>query len=96
MGQSYNLNEDCTVATMANIKLVQAPAHGSVDFVKENIFPNYKDGVRNKCNSRKSLGVSEYYTSKSGYSGPDMYKVRVSYGEGTIKDVTVNINVIKN
>jgi len=25
-----------------------------------------------------------------------MYKVRVSYGEGTIKDVTVNINVIKN
>ncbi|MGR9155509.1 hypothetical protein ACU8OQ_04280 [Rhizobium leguminosarum] len=96
MGQSYNLNVDCTVATMANIKLVQAPAHGSVDFVKENIFPNYRDGVRNKCNVRKSPGVSEYYTSKSGYSGRDMYKVRVSYGEGTIKDVTVNINVIKN
>ncbi|WP_261337979.1 hypothetical protein [Rhizobium leguminosarum] len=40
--------------------------------------------------------MSEYYTSNSGYSGRDMYKVRVSYGEGTIKDVTVNINVIKN
>ncbi|MBB3745733.1 hypothetical protein FHT80_005271 [Rhizobium sp. BK226] len=96
MGQSYNLNANCTVATIAKIKLVQAPAHGSVDFVKENIFPNYRDGIRDKCNSRKSLGVSEYYTSKSGYFGRDMYKVRVSYGEGTIKDVTVNINVIKN
>ncbi|WP_280954360.1 hypothetical protein [Rhizobium sp. H4] len=39
--------------------------------------------------------MSEYYTSNSGYSGKDMYKVRVSYGEGTIKDVTVNINVRK-
>nr|WP_245274005.1 hypothetical protein [Rhizobium leguminosarum] len=96
MGQSYNLNEDCTAATIANIKLVEAPAHGSVEFVKENIYSNYKDGIRIKCNSRKSLGVSEYYTSNSGYSGSDMYKVRVSYGEGTIKDVTVNINVIKN
>ncbi len=96
MGQSYNLNEDCTAATIANIKLVEAPAHGSVEFVKENIYSSYKDGIRIKCNSRKSLGVSEYYTSKSGYFGPDMYKVRVSYGEGTIKDVTVNINVIEN
>ncbi|MBY5446478.1 hypothetical protein HFO93_23950 [Rhizobium leguminosarum] len=96
MGQSYNLNEDCTAATIANIKLVEAPAHGSVEFVKENIYSNYKDDIRNRCNSRKSPGVSEYYTSRSGYSGRDMNKVRVSYGEGTIKDVTVNINVIKN
>ena len=42
MGQSYNLNANCTVATIAKIKLVQAPAHGSVDFVKENIFPNMR------------------------------------------------------
>ncbi|NYJ11081.1 hypothetical protein GGI64_002132 [Rhizobium leguminosarum] len=96
MGQSYNLNVDCTVATMAKIRLVQAPAHGTVDFVTENIYSNYKDSPRVKCNSRKAPGVSEYYTSKSGYSGTDMYKVRVSYGEGTIKDVTVNIKVIKN
>ena len=96
MGQSYNLNEDCTAATLPNIKLLQAPSHGSVDFVSEKIFSNYKTSARIRCNSRKSPGVSEYYTSKSGYSGTDMYKVRVSYGEGTIKDVTVNINVIKN
>ncbi|MDR9772638.1 hypothetical protein RJJ65_08215 [Rhizobium hidalgonense] len=97
MGQSYNLNADCTAATMAKIKLVQAPAHGSVEFVNEKIFSHYPTGAPQiRCNSRKSPGVSEYYTSNSGYSGKDMYKVRVSYGEGTIKDVTVNINVIKN
>ncbi|MBB3592646.1 hypothetical protein FHX08_002990 [Rhizobium sp. BK529] len=75
---------------------MQAPEHGSVEFVRENIFANYTNAPQSRCNSRKSPGVSEYYTSKSGYSGKDMYKVRVSYGEGTIKDVTVNINVIKN
>ena len=96
MGQSYMLNPDCSPRTMPNVKLVQAPEHGSVEFVKENIFANYKNAPQSRCNSRKSPGVSEYYTSKSGYSGKDMYKVRVSYGEGTIKDVTVNFNVIKN
>ncbi|WP_425348969.1 hypothetical protein [Rhizobium bangladeshense] len=96
MGQSYNLNADCTAATIPKVRLVQAPAHGSVDFVSEAIYSNYKESQRVKCNSRKSPGVSEYYTSQSGYFGKDMYKVRVSYGEGTVKDVTVNINVIKN
>lgn len=97
MGQSYNLNADCTAATMPKIKLVQAPAHGSVEFVSEKIFSHYPTGAPQiRCNTRRSPGVSEYYTSKSGYSGKDMYKVRVTYGEGTIKDVTVNINVIKN
>lgn len=85
------------VACHGKIHIIQAAfAHGSVEFVKENIYSNYKDDIRNRCNSRKSPGVSEYYTSRSGYSGRDMNKVRVSYGEGTIKDVTVNINVIKN
>ncbi|MBB2683527.1 UNVERIFIED_ORG: hypothetical protein GGD47_001099 [Rhizobium etli] len=96
MGQSYNLNANCTAATMPSIKLVQPPAHGSVEFVSEKIFSHYSTGAPQiRCNSRKSPGVSEYYTSNSGYSGKDMYKVRVSYGEGTIKDVTVNINVRK-
>ncbi|MBB3353711.1 hypothetical protein FHT70_003659 [Rhizobium sp. BK049] len=96
MGQSYNLNVDCTAATIPKIRLAQAPAHGSVDFVSEGVYSNDKESQRVKCNSRKSPGVSEYYTSQSGYSGKDVYKVRVSYGEGTVKDVTVNINVIKN
>lgn len=96
MGQSYNLNADCTAATMPSIKLVQPPAHGSVEFVSEKIFSHYATGAAQiRCNSRRSPGKSEYYTSNSGYSGKDMYKVRVSYGEGTIKDVTVNINVRK-
>lgn len=96
MGQSYNLNADCTAATMPSIKLVQPPAHGSVEFVSEKISSHYPTGAPQiRCNSRKSPGVSEYYTSNSGYSGKDVYKVRVSYGEGTIKDVTVNLNVRK-
>ncbi|KKZ87183.1 MULTISPECIES: hypothetical protein [Rhizobium] len=96
MGQSYNLNVDCTAATIPHISLVQPPSHGSVEFVREKVFSNYKESQRVKCNSKRSPGVAEYYTSQSGYSGKDMYKVRVSYGEGTIRDVTVNINVIKN
>jgi len=86
MGQSYNLNADCTAATMPSIKLVQPPAHGSVEFVSEKILSHYPTGAPQiRCNSRKSPGVSEYYTSNSRYSGKDMYKVRVTYGEGTIK-----------
>lgn len=81
---------------MPTVKLIQPPRHGSVEFVKENIFANYPNAPQSRCNFKKSPGVSEYYTSKIGYFGKDMYKVRVSYGEGTIKDVTVNINVIKN
>ena len=96
MGQSYNLNVNCTAATMPKIKLLQAPTHGSVEFVSEGIFSNYRDSVHDKCNSKKSPGVSEYYTSKSGYFGTDTYKVRVDYGEGTVKEVIVNIKVIKN
>lgn len=95
MGRSYNLNPDCSLATLPAERILQAPAHGSVDIVEASIFPNYKSGAHMKCNARKAPGIEEYYTSKSGYSGNDEYKLRVSYRNGQITDVTVKVNVIK-
>ncbi|PZM08615.1 hypothetical protein CPY51_28490 [Rhizobium tubonense] len=94
MSQSYNLNPDCSLLTVPNEKITQPPLHGSVQVVKGTVFSHYKSPPLSKCNSRPVVGVVEYYTSKPGYAGTDSYRARISYGNGRIDDVTININVI--
>lgn len=95
MGQAYDLNPDCTVAFLPSEKLMIPPHHGKVEIVKADIFSNYKAAPGKKCNSIRTKGLEEYYTSVAGYGGSDSYTIRTSYGNGKIVETTVNINVIK-
>jgi hypothetical protein len=94
MSQSYNLNPDCSLLSLPSEKITRPPLHGSIEVVKGRIFSHYKSLPLSKCNSRAVEGIVEYYTSKPGYAGTDSYKARISYGNGRIDDVTVNVSVI--
>jgi hypothetical protein len=95
MGQAYDLNPDCTVAFVPSERLIVPPRHGKVEIVKADVFSNYKSAPGKKCNTLRTKGVEEYYTSAAGYGGSDSYTIRTSYGNGKIVETTVNINVIK-
>jgi len=95
MGKTYYLNPDCSVALVPKETVLQKPLHGTVAFEKTLVFPNYRGGPLAKCNSKKVLGMQEYYTPAKGYSGQDQYKIRVSYKNGLVNDVTIHVNVIK-
>jgi hypothetical protein len=40
-------------------------------------------------------GVAGYYKSKPGYIGSDRFVVRFPVGDGEIKEMVLNVNVIK-
>ncbi len=59
----------------------------------EDILANSKKSP--KCAGVKTAGMVVYYTSAAGYVGPDKATFRESYGDGIVRDVTFDLNVVK-
>ncbi len=94
IGQHYHINNDCTPAQMPPTVVVQSPAHGKIEIVKEKIFPK-SNGPLARCGSVKVPGLAGYYTSKPGFAGKDQFTLRAPVGDGKIADTTIIVNVLK-
>jgi hypothetical protein len=92
IGRDWSLNPDCTLRGNPSVRVLQAPKHGKLAIVREDVFPYWKNG---KCNSKKVVGNAQYYTSDRGFTGTDSATTRHSYANGFVQDVTAEIKVVK-
>ena len=91
----YALNPDCSpVDGSVEVKTTAEPAHGAIEVVSGDRFPNYaKTNMRFKCNDKKTRGLLINYKSTGGYIGPDAFDILVLYPTGYAREVHYNVNV---
>ena len=92
---AYALNPDCSpVEGGVEVKTTTEAAHGTVEVVPGDRFPNFaKTNVRFKCNDKKTRGLLINYKSTGGYIGPDVFDILILYPSGLAREVHYNVNV---
>ncbi len=83
IGFLYNIEPDCSSVPFADVRVVDAPRHGSVAIEPGTGFPNYDKGSsRFECNQQRTDGTALWYRSDTEYTGPDALTVEISYADG--------------
>ncbi|WP_168880023.1 hypothetical protein [Rhizobium sp. P28RR-XV] len=95
VGRAWHINPDCSAGHSPTIRVVEPPAHGKLTLVAEQEVLTDAKGRFAKCNSLKLPVIGYYYQSSPGYSGSDRFILRVSFGNGTVKDSATSIQVQK-
>ncbi len=94
LGQHWHINNDCSLADVPVVRIVEAPKHGRLEIVRQPVFPT-SAGKLERCRTVKVTGVVAYYTAKAGYAGEDSFVLRAPYGDGKIADTTMSVTVLK-
>jgi hypothetical protein len=79
----YSIQPDCSSSGETNVRIVEAPQHGTLMVENGQGFTNFpKDNQRYDCNTRKSDGTLVFYEPESGFSGKDSITVDVIFPFG--------------
>jgi hypothetical protein len=90
------IDPDCTAHPGYTLSVVQPPAHGQVKVVEEGVYLAFPpNNPRAACNSHKVPGRQAYYTANPGYSGRDRIVLEGVTEDGTIRHVTVDVDLRK-
>jgi hypothetical protein len=90
------IDPDCSEHPGYTLNVVEPPAHGEVKVVAEPIYLAFpRANPRSACNSRKVPGRQAYYTAAPGFSGHDRVVLEGVTEDGTMRHVTVNVDVRK-
>jgi hypothetical protein len=91
-----SIDPDCAERPGYSLNVVQPPEHGEVKVVAEAIYIAFPQGnPRAVCNSRKVPGRQVYYTAAPGFSGHDRVVLEGASDDGTMRHVTVDVDVRK-
>ena len=91
-----SIEPDCTEHPGYTLSIVKPPAHGEVKVVEEGIYLAFPpSNPRSACNSRKVPGRKVYYTANAGFSGHDRVVLEGASDNGTMRDVTIDVEVRK-
>ena len=89
VGVYLNVKPDCTTGTLPAIRLVEAPANGTVIIKQAKVrATNYK-----QCLALEVPGFIAFYQSKPGFVGTDMTIIEVKYPQGRTELQRITINV---
>ena len=94
VGVYLNVKPDCTTGTLPAIRLVEAPANGTVIIKQAKVrATNYK-----QCLALEVPGFVAFYQSKPDFSGVDKVVIEVKYPEGRteLQRITVNVGTGPN
>jgi hypothetical protein len=75
-----SVNPDCTSKGKVVVRLVNAPAHGSIALKQGSDFTTFSGAKQ--CNVRKVEGVTAVYRPDRGFVGPDVLGVDIIYPSG--------------
>lgn len=90
------IDPDCSPHPGSTLAVVEPPAHGAVKVVEEGIYVAFPPAnPRSACNNRKVPGRKVYYTANNGYSGRDKVVLQGASDDGRVRNVTIDINVLK-
>jgi hypothetical protein len=89
VGVYLNVKPDCTTGTLPAIRLVEAPANGTVIIKQAKVrATNYK-----QCLALEVPGFVAFYQSKPDFSGVDKVVIEVKYPEGRTELQRITVNV---
>lgn len=89
VGVYLNVKPDCTTGTLPAIRLVEAPANGTVIIKQAKVrATNYK-----QCLALEVPGFIAFYQSKPDFVGTDMAIIEVKYPQGRTELQRITINV---
>ena len=92
-----SIDPDCTEHPGYTLNVVEPPAHGEVKVVAEPIYIAFPvNNPRAACNSRKVPGRRAYYAASPGFSGHDRVVLEGATEDGTMRHVTIDVNVRKS
>jgi hypothetical protein len=90
------IDPDCSEHPGYTLSVVRPPEHGEVTVVQEGVYMAFPPGnPRSACNSHKVPGRRAYYTANPGFSGHDRVVLEGVTEDGTMRDVTVDVEVRK-
>jgi hypothetical protein len=73
------IEPDCT-GQAPLVVVTKPPAKGQIETEEDLGFALYsKELPQHKCNDQRTLGVSVFYTSRSGFKGDDSFEIEVFY-----------------
>jgi hypothetical protein len=89
VGLFLNVKPDCTSGTLPAIRLVEAPANGTVIIKQAKVrATNYK-----QCLALEVPAFIAFYQSKPDFSGIDKVVIEVKYPEGRTELQRITVNV---
>lgn len=94
LDRALSVKADCSARVVPEMRVLQAPQHGTIDIVHENVDGKFR-GQYNKCTGKQIPGTAAYYTSQKGFIGHDKFAIRHSYKDGVVRDFISDINVVK-
>ena len=91
-----SVDPDCTEHPGYTLSVVEPPAHGEVKVVAEPVYMAFPpNNPRAACNSRKVPARQAYYTANPGYAGRDRVVLEGVTEDGTMRHVTIDVDVRK-
>ena len=89
VGLFLNVQPDCTTGPLPAIRMVEAPANGSITIKQAKVrATNYK-----QCLALEVPGFVAFYQSKPDYAGTDLVIIEVKYPHGRTELQRITINV---
>ena len=91
---SQNLNPDCSHVGYSQITISVPPENGSVSIIHETGYSNFLQyNQRYACNLKKTPNTVVRYRSNPGFSGRDMFEIRVidTFGLVSIRRFTIMV-----
>ena len=90
------IDPDCSPHPGSTLTIVAPPSHGEVKVVEEPIYVAFPpSNPRAACNAKKVPGRHVYYTASPGYSGHDRVVLEGASEDGSVRHVTINVNVLR-
>ncbi|MDB5461924.1 MAG: hypothetical protein JWP23_313 [Phenylobacterium sp.] len=91
-----SVDPDCTEHPGYTLNVVEPPAHGEVKVMAEPVFMTFPpNNPRAVCNYRKVPARQAYYTANPGYVGRDRVVLEGATEDGTMRHVTIDVEVRK-
>jgi hypothetical protein len=89
VGLFLNVQPDCTSGPLPAIRMVEAPANGSITIKQAKVrATNYK-----QCLALEVPGFVAFYQSKPNFSGTDLAVIEIKYPQGRTELQRITINV---
>jgi hypothetical protein len=91
-----SIDPDCSEHPGYTLSVVEPPSHGEVKVVAEPLYIAFPpNNPRSACNTHKVPGRRAYYTANTGFSGHDRVVLEGMTEDGTLRHVTVDVDVRK-
>ncbi|MGL4239592.1 MAG: hypothetical protein ACRCTI_00625 [Beijerinckiaceae bacterium] len=94
LGPFSGLNDDCSVASYAGVRVISQPANGTLRVVRGSGVATF--GANNafaRCNGSPIRGTFAIYTANPGYQGPEAFSVEVRFADGERRTISPRFTV---